>query len=91
MLNCLLENSFYKLIWTHDVSKCYEHNENKKNVKLLKLWAIIQYHYAVDSQGELKLTQGKKNPLISVFQEKFLKKFFLFNMWNYLEKHNMVK
>ena len=26
-----------------------------KNVKLLKLWAIIQYHYAVDSQGELKI------------------------------------
>ena len=26
-----------------------------KNAKLLKLWAIIQYHYAVNSQGELKI------------------------------------
>ena len=62
-----------------------------KNVNLLKLWVIIQYHYAVDSQGDLKLTKGKKKTLISVFQEKIFLKIFLFNMWNYLEKHSMVK
>ena len=32
----------------------------RKNVNLLKPWGIIQYHSAVDSQGDLKLTQGKK-------------------------------
>ena len=42
-----------------------------KNVNLLKLWAIIQYHYAVDSQGELKLTQGKKNIDFCISGENF--------------------
>ena len=74
--------------------KCYEHNEKKKCNFFLKLWAIIQYYSAVDSQGEVKLNQIKKktpkNTDFSISGENFLK-IFLFNMWNYLEKHSIVK
>ena len=57
---CKHEMCKYKYIYINMTYPNAMNTIKTKNVKLHKFWAIIHHHYAVDSQGELKLTQGKK-------------------------------